>query len=317
LAYLYWENWQPRTSLLAVLLLLSAQIRADSWHEELGAAAASAGKLSQARIDSKITPKAAEQLRQQQNAAVKQIETIADKYSTVPAAQLAVGRSLASINEAAQALVYVERGLALAKTSSDRKLIREALLTGAMVYEKAELYDLSREKAQLALKNDPNDNEAFAAYMMVKDRVPPSKTTQALAPEFGHFTTPNSVPQPPQHANRSPRHISPPLNMTGADPSSLRAYTHYSANCTANDKYSCDAVQISNNCFDTSAKNTCVRDCLVAKDEECVRLDTAHMPGCRVKAHILCYISCRKYIPTIIEASCYTKLWGNLLRGSK
>lgn len=294
---------------------MSAQIRADGWHEELG----SVDKLTQDGKNSKAPPKAAEQLRQQKNAAVKQIETIADKYSTNPAAQLAAARSLASINEAPQAIVYVERGLALAKTSSDRELIREALLTGAMVYEKTGRYDLSREKAQLALKNDPSDNEALATYMMVKNRVQPSKTrvTRKSAPEFERFTASDAVPQPPQQATRPPRHISPPLNMTAADPSSLRAYTHYSTNCTANDKYSCDAVQISNNCFDTSAKNTCVRDCLVAKDEECVRLDAAHMPGCRVKAHILCYISCRKYIPTIIEASCYTKLWGNLLRGSK
>lgn len=252
-------------------------------------------------------------------AALARIEEVGNKNSDDPAAQLAAGYALASVHEGARAIVFAERGLKIAETSGDLKVVRTALLTGSAIYEKAGNYELARARAQRILKANPQDKDALALYMQATGRgavsaapTGPSPTNFPAPRERAHPTAASPAPR------RSVSSRSPALpNMADNDPSLIRAAKHYASHCSSTDKYSCDAAQISNSCFDSSAKNTCARNCLVSRDELCVTLDPTRMPGCRIKAHLHCYLFCRKFIPTIIETSCYTKLWGSLLGNTK
>ena len=171
-------------ALILVAIIASATTKAeiktsDDWARDIADNTAVAEKIIIAQKQQNIPPKVAAELQKQKQTAVKKIETIADKRSSDPAAQLAVGRSLASVEEAPRAVAYAERGLALAEASGDQKLLREALLTGGQIYEKAGQYDLARERAQRILKDSPKDTEALALYMMVKDRVSPSASMRS------------------------------------------------------------------------------------------------------------------------------------------
>ncbi len=157
-------------------------------------------------------PAAAAELQKQKQTAVKKIETIADKRLDDPAAQLAVGRSLASVEEAPRAVAYAERGLTLAEASGNQKLLREALLTGAQVYEKTGQYDLARERAQRILKDSPKDKEALAVYMMVKDRVSPSASTRSGGAPAAGANAGDGMPSVNATTSRSP--AGPAIAMT-------------------------------------------------------------------------------------------------------
>jgi len=115
-------------------------------------------------------PEEAARLQKEKAAAVERIEGIANAEPKDTETQLAVGKSLASVEEAPRAIPYAERGLRLAEASGDKKMIREALLTGSEVFYKAGNYALARERAQRILKDDPKDKDALALYMQVKDR---------------------------------------------------------------------------------------------------------------------------------------------------
>ncbi len=158
--------------LLAVLVIICPVARADDegWVIEVEKEQEA---VAQANEDAKapgITPEAAAEIERQRQESLKKIETIADKRPENPAAQLAVSKSLASVEEAPRAIPYAERGLKLAESSGDPKLVREALLTGSEVYYKAGNYDLARARAQRILKDNPKDKDAMALYMQVKDR---------------------------------------------------------------------------------------------------------------------------------------------------
>jgi len=127
------------------------------------------------------TPAETERLLKEKEVAVEHIASIADKRPDNPAAQLAVSKSLATVEEAPRAIPYAERGLKLAESSGDPKLVREALLTGSEVYYKAGNYDLARARAQRILKDNPRDKDALALYMQVKDR----GTASSASPRTG------------------------------------------------------------------------------------------------------------------------------------
>lgn len=63
-------------------------------------------------------------------------------------------------------------------------------------------------------------------------------------------------------------------------------------------------------CFAASPKNDCVRDCLASGEAGCANVGAGGLPGCRAKAHMRCNIACRKFVPTLGEASCAAKEWG-------
>jgi|CXWL01.1.fsa_nt_gi tetratricopeptide (TPR) repeat protein len=163
---------------IATVTTLAASKDSDDWARDIADGTAAAEKLVSAQKKSN-TPEIAADLQKQKQAAVKKIETIAETRPTNTEAQLAVGKSLASVEEAPRAVPYAERGLALAEASGDQKLVRDALLTGGQIYEKTGQYDLARDRAQRVLKTNPKDKEALALYMMVKDRVSTSASTRS------------------------------------------------------------------------------------------------------------------------------------------
>ncbi len=157
--------------IIAALLFVSAgRAQDDGWAEDLRNDQQEVEQLARDAKVPGITPETASELERQRLESVKRIETIADNRPDNPAAQLAVGKSLASVEEAPRAIPYAERGLALAESSGDPKLVREALLTGSEVYAKAGRYDLARERAERVLKTNPRDKDALALYMQVKGR---------------------------------------------------------------------------------------------------------------------------------------------------
>jgi len=115
-------------------------------------------------------PEEAARLQKEKAAAVEKIEGIANAEPKDTETQLEVSKSLASVEEAPRAIPYAERGLRLAEASGDKKMIREALLTGSEVFYKAGEYALARERAQRILHQNPKDKDALALYMQVKDR---------------------------------------------------------------------------------------------------------------------------------------------------
>lgn len=147
--------------------------------------------------------------------AVGNMTAVAEKRPENPAAQLAVGKSLASVEEAPRAIPYAERGLALAETSGDPKLVREALLTGSEVYAKAGRYDLARERAERVLKTNPRDKDALALYMQVKGR----GTASSASPAGG--ATAGSSGAAGQASAGAPAASAPGVAMTS--PASLEA----------------------------------------------------------------------------------------------
>lgn len=89
-----------------------------------------------------------------------------------------------------------------------------------------------------------------------------------------------------------------------------RADEHYEKLCAVGDHYACNARQIEELCFDDSPKNNCVRDCLVTQDDVCLAGPEHKRARCRSKSHVQCYASCRKVLPTPVEASCFTQFPG-------
>ena len=94
------------------------------------------------------------------------------------------------------------------------------------------------------------------------------------------------------------------------EPSRNRADAHYQSLCERGDSYACNARQIEALCFDTSPINSCVRDCLVTKDEICVAGANSDRAACRIKSHFQCYYSCGKPMPDIPEGFCVYQLPG-------
>lgn len=184
-------------------------------------------------------------------------------------------------------------------------------------------YEEAARLAAQALEAEPGNREALIVLRFAEGRISAPENAApvpVVAPAPNRYNDQAPAAAPPRGSiSKSPSlSLSPSLqNADTNDPSLNRAARHYSVHCASDDKYSCDAAQISNNCFDSSAKNICVRNCLVSDDEQCVKLDAAHKPGCRVKSHLRCYVFCRKFIPNIIEASCYTKMWGSFLGNTK
>lgn len=173
-----------KRSLLLILLLLTTGLRADDddgWPGDLREDQQKVEELNRVATAPGITPEASVEIERQRTEAVDRISAIADTRPDNPAAQLAVGKSLASVAEAPRAIPYAERGLKLAEASGDPKLVREALLTGADVFYRAGNYKLARERAQRVLKDNPRDKDALALYMQVKDR----GVTASAAPARG------------------------------------------------------------------------------------------------------------------------------------
>lgn len=161
-----------KSILFVALFLIGGIATADDegWPGDVRKEQAQVERLARDAKVPGITPEAAAAIERQRQESLKKIETIADKRPENPAAQLAVGKSLASVEEAPRAIPYAERGLRLAEASGDKKLIREALLTGSEVFYKAGEYALARERAQRILHQNPKDKDALALYMQVKDR---------------------------------------------------------------------------------------------------------------------------------------------------
>lgn len=171
--------------IFAALIFVSVgRAQEDGWSEDLRKDQQAVEQLAREAEVPGITREAAAEIERQRLESVKRIGTIADTRPDNPAAQLAVGKSLASVEEAPRAIPYAERGLALAETSGDPKLVREALLTGSEVYAKAGRYDLARERAERVLKTNPRDKDALALYMQVKGR----GTASAASPAGGKTT---------------------------------------------------------------------------------------------------------------------------------
>lgn len=150
-----------------VLLPTFAQSKRDSY--DLNDATQTARNAAD-QLAKNPPPEEAARLQKEKSAAVERIETIANDDPKDTETQLAVGKSLASVEEAPRAIPYAERGLKLAEESGDKKMIREALLTGSEVFYKAGNYGMARERAQRILKDNPRDKDALALYMQVKDR---------------------------------------------------------------------------------------------------------------------------------------------------
>lgn len=169
--------------LFAVLVMISPVARADDdgWPSEVEKEQEAVAQANENAKAPGITPEAAAEIERQRQESLKKLETIADKRPDNPAANLAVSKSLASVEEAPRAIPYAEKGLKLAESSGDPKLVREALLTGSEVYYKAGNYDLARARAQRILKDNPKDKAALALYMQVKDR----GTASSGAPRTG------------------------------------------------------------------------------------------------------------------------------------
>lgn len=161
-----------KSILFVALFLIGGIATADDegWPGDVRKEQAQVERLARDAKVPGITPEAVAAIERQRQESLKKIETIADKRPDNPAAQLAVGKSLASVEEAPRAIPYAERGLRLAEASGDKTLVREALLTGSEVFYKAGNYALARERAQRILKDDPKDKDALALYMQVKDR---------------------------------------------------------------------------------------------------------------------------------------------------
>jgi tetratricopeptide (TPR) repeat protein len=154
-------------AVFAILIPLSAQSKRGGL--ELDSATQTARSAAD-RLAKNPPPEEAARLQKEKSAAVEKIEGIANAEPKDAETQLEVGKSLASVEEAPRAIPYAERGLRLAQASGDKKLVREALLTGSEVFYKAGDYALARERAQRILKDDPQDKDALALYMQVKDR---------------------------------------------------------------------------------------------------------------------------------------------------
>lgn len=143
-------------------------------------------------------------LQDERKEAVNQLAGIADKRPENPAANLAVSKSLASVAEAPRAVPYAERGLKLAETSGDKKMIREALLTGSEVYYKAGNYDLARARAERILKDNPKDKDAMALYMQVKGRGAATATSGGAAGQNAGSTSGTAAAAATQGATSGP-----------------------------------------------------------------------------------------------------------------
>lgn len=94
------------------------------------------------------------------------------------------------------------------------------------------------------------------------------------------------------------------------EPSRARADAYYRRLCSAGDQYACNARQIEELCFNTSPMNSCVRNCLVTKDEQCLAGSASNPLDCRIYAHFQCYASCGKVMPNIPEGFCVYQLPG-------
>ncbi|MEK7389931.1 MAG: hypothetical protein AAB036_09540 [Elusimicrobiota bacterium] len=201
------------TSALLCLLLLGPQAtRAEEdWGRDILDQTVIAEKIVTQLRSPNLPPETAADLQRQKQDAVKKIEDIGAKTSANPTAQLAVGRSLASVEEAPRAIPYAERGLQLAQAGGDPDLIRQALLTGSQVYFKAGRYDLARERAQQVLKNNPQDKDALALYMQSKDR-----TSTSASPSGGASSAPSAGAADTARTSRGATTAAVPLTSAAA-----------------------------------------------------------------------------------------------------
>lgn len=199
-------------SMLALVFSLSFAAWAgdDDWFDELNENTERVAAVTQQLKEPDNSPERTAELQEERKKAVSNITAVAEKRPDNPAAQLAVGKSLASVEEAPRAIPYAERGLALAETSGDPKLVREALLTGSEVYAKAGRYDLARERAERVLKTNPRDKDALALYMQVKGRgtaslpSPPGGATAGASGAAGQASAGASAAAAPGVAVTSP-----------------------------------------------------------------------------------------------------------------
>lgn len=160
-----------RSAIIVLAVVVSLPALADDFDSDLLENTTQAQEIvKQIESPQARTPEERADLDRRKEAAVENIARIADKRPDNPDAQLAVGRSLATVKEAPRAIPYAERGLKLAEASGDPKLLRTALLTGSEIYYKAGNYELARKRARSVLDGNPKDKDALALYMLVKDR---------------------------------------------------------------------------------------------------------------------------------------------------
>lgn len=222
-----------RIAIVALLAVSPASYAdEDAWSTSLTKETTEVSDINRQLEKPDLTPQQSTDLNRQKQESVKKIEAVANDRPDNTKAQLAVGKSLASVDEGARAVPYAERGLSLAQASGDPKLIRQALLTGSEVYYKAGNYDLAAKRAQAVLKENPKDQDAMALYMQVKGRTStPSvlhrsnereKTNNPAAPS--PESTPQAAPSRPVVAMTSPasleaqRHIANGWSQISLDP---------------------------------------------------------------------------------------------------
>jgi tetratricopeptide (TPR) repeat protein len=153
---------------LVVLVPLGAEAKRRRDLEDLTRTARQADE--KLRTNPNLTPEQRTEQQQIKSGAVEKIESIGNSEATDPQTQIDVSKSLVTVSEAPRAIPYAERGLALAEKSKDQKLVREALLASADVFYRTGNYDLSRQRAQRILRDNPKDKDAMMLYMQVKGR---------------------------------------------------------------------------------------------------------------------------------------------------
>ena len=201
-----------KSSKLAIILLLIPGLAASRKGSHDLEAATQAARTVVDQLAQNPPPEEAARLRAEKAAAVEKIEGIANAEPRDAETQLAVGKSLASVEEAPRAVPFAERGLKLAEASGDKALIREALLTSSEVFFKTGDYALARERAQRVLKDDPKDKDALALYMQVKDRGAAAASSAGPAAGGGASGSPGHVYGP----GSTPGTRGPDVTMTSA-----------------------------------------------------------------------------------------------------
>ncbi|UPT73000.1 MAG: hypothetical protein M0D55_13970 [Elusimicrobiota bacterium] len=168
--------------MLAVLIFLPLLGQAGRRSEELQDEENKALEAEeQIRTNPNLTSEQRAEQQQIKAGAVEKIETIGNSEATDPQTQIDVSKSLVTVSEAPRAIPYAERGLALAEKSKDPKLVREALLASADVFYRTGNYDLSRQRAERILRDNPKDKDAMMLYMQVKGRGAAAERAPAAA----------------------------------------------------------------------------------------------------------------------------------------
>lgn len=161
-----------KSLLLALIFSFSIGAHADdnSWPGDIRAGQQTVEQLDREAQAPGLSPDAEAAIDRQRREAIRKIETIGDSRPDNAAAQVAVGKSLSAVAEAPRAKPFADRGITLAEASGDKKLLREALLAGSKVSYLLGDYASARKRAKRVLDDHPSDKDAFALYMLVKDR---------------------------------------------------------------------------------------------------------------------------------------------------